>query len=66
VVSKVTITGDFAIRKNGCNKGIQPGLSCNISVAFTPTQTGVRSGTLKIYDNATNSPQTVTLSGVGK
>ena len=66
VVSKVTITGDFAIKKNGCSKGIQPGLSCNIYVSFTPTQTGVRSGALKIFDNANNSPQTVTLSGVGK
>ena len=66
VVSKLTITGDFTIRKNGCSKGVQPGLSCNITVTFTPTQTGVRAGTLKIFDNTANSPQTVTLSGTGK
>jgi hypothetical protein len=66
VVSNVTITGDFAIKKNGCIKGILPGLSCNISVTFTPTQIGTRTGTLKIFDNTNNSPQTVTLSGVGK
>ena len=66
VVSKLTITGDFAIRKNGCFKGIPPGGFCNVSVTFTPTQIGPRNGTLKIFDNALNSPQTVTLSGTGK
>ena len=66
VVSKLTITGDFAIKKNGCIKGIPPGAFCNIVVTFTPTQLGPRSGTLKIFDNAQNSPQTVTLSGTGK
>jgi hypothetical protein len=66
VVSKLTITGDFTIKKNGCIKGVQPGLYCNIAVTFTPAQTGVRTGTLKIFDNTPNSPQTVTLSGTGK
>lgn len=66
VISQLTITGDFAIKKNGCIKGLQPGLSCNISVTFTPTQVGTRNGTLKIFDNANNSPQTVTLTGIGK
>ncbi len=66
VVSNLVITGDFAIKKNGCVKGVVPGASCNIAVTFTPTQLGTRNGTLKIFDNAGNSPQTVTLSGVGK
>jgi hypothetical protein len=65
-LSKLTITGDFAIKTNACKKGVQPGLYCSIWVTFTPTQTGVRNGTLKVYDNANNSPQTVTLSGVGQ
>jgi hypothetical protein len=66
VVGNLTITGDFAIKKNGCIKGIPPGAFCNITVTFTPTQLGPRSGTLKIFDNALNSPQTVPLSGTGK
>ena len=66
VVSNVMITGDFALYKNGCAKPVKSGLSCNVLVTFTPTQTGTRTGTLKIFDNAGNSPQTVTLSGVGK
>jgi hypothetical protein len=66
VVTKITITGDFTLNKNGCTKGVLAGGSCNISLLFTPTQTGTRTGTLKIFDNASNSPQTVTLTGVGK
>ena len=66
IVSQLAITGDFAIKKNGCAKGAPVGGSCNILLTFTPTQTGPRTGTLKIFDNAGNSPQTVTLSGVGK
>jgi hypothetical protein len=65
-ISKLTITGDFAIKKNGCAKGVNPGMICNVVVTFTPTQTGVRNGTLTIYDNALNSPQVVTLTGTGK
>jgi len=37
--------------------------SCVINVTFTPTATGTFTGTLKITDNAENSPQTITLSG---
>ncbi|MBI3475326.1 MAG: hypothetical protein HY010_06315 [Acidobacteria bacterium] len=66
VVTNLTISGDFAIKKNGCTKGVLAGGSCNISVTFTPTQVGTRTGTLKIFDNAGSSPQVVTLSGVGK
>ena len=39
--------------------------SCTISVTFTPTALGARTGTTTISDNASNSPQTVTLSGTG-
>jgi hypothetical protein len=66
VVSSVTVTGDFALKNNLCQKGIPPGGSCTIAVTFTPTQVGTRTGTLKIFDNATNSPQGVSLSGFGK
>ena len=42
-----------------------PSASCDISVAFTPSATGTRNGTLSIADNATGSPQTVALTGTG-
>jgi phospholipase C len=39
--------------------------SCNISVLFKPTTYGSRSATLSVTDNATGSPQPVTLTGTG-
>jgi hypothetical protein len=41
------------------------GASCTISIIFTPSVLGARSGTLSVVDNATSSPQKVTLSGTG-
>jgi hypothetical protein len=66
VVGNLSITGDFAIKKNGCLKGLPPGGFCNIPITFTPTQLGPRSGTLKIFDSAVGSPHSVALSGTGK
>jgi hypothetical protein len=39
--------------------------SCVVSVTFSPTASGTRSGSLIIQDNATGSPQSVALSGKG-
>ena len=65
VISKLTVTSDFAVKQNLCAKGINPGASCTISVVFAPTGVGTRTGSLKIFDNAPTSPQTVNLSGTG-
>jgi hypothetical protein len=35
-------------------------------VVFTPTQTGLTTGTLQVSDSAANSPLTSTLTGTGK
>jgi len=40
-------------------------LSCIVSVTFTPTALGARTGTLTVSDDASNSPQTAQLSGTG-
>jgi len=39
--------------------------TCTINVTFTPTAAGSQPGTITVTDNATGSPQTVTLSGTG-
>lgn len=60
--------GDFA-QTNTCPASpltLAQGASCKISVTFTPTARGARLATVSITDNATNSPQTVSLSGQGK
>ena len=62
-VSTISVSGDYA-QTNNCAT-LASGASCTISVTFKPTATGTRSGTLTVTDNATNSPQTASLSGTG-
>jgi len=63
-VGSITVTGDFA-QTNTCGSSVAARGSCTISITFTPTATGSRTGTVTIYDNANNSPQKITLSGTG-
>jgi hypothetical protein len=44
---------------------VAAGANCTISVKFTPSAAGSRSADLAITDNATGSPQSVSLSGTG-
>jgi hypothetical protein len=69
----LTITGisvggsnpsDFR-QTNSCGSSVVAGGNCSIGVTFTPTATGSRSATLSIGDNATGSPQLVSLAGTG-
>ena len=55
---------DFGDLSN-CTNPVAPGSNCTIGVFFDPTAGGTRTGTLKITDNAGNSPQTVALTGSG-
>jgi Protein of unknown function (DUF1573) len=57
---------DFSFR-NSCSQSLKPGASCSIAVTFNADDSGTRSATLKITDNASGSPQSVPLTGtVGK
>jgi hypothetical protein len=62
-VSAVSISGDFAIPFNGCAHGVKPFTHCSVKVTFTPSQLGTSTGTLTFVDSASNSPQTVSLTG---
>lgn len=64
LISSIAATGDFA-ETNNCGASVAPPTTCTINVTFTPTANGTRSGTLTISDDASGSPQVVTLSGVG-
>jgi len=64
LISSITASGDFA-ETNTCGSSVAAGAKCAIKVTFTPTTAGSRTGTLTIADNASNSPQTVQLSGTG-
>src|SRR5712691_6150470 len=56
---------DFAAPHQPCPAPIPPGGQCQIAVDFQPQAGGPRADTLSIYDNASDSPQTVALSGTG-
>ncbi|MGH9436703.1 MAG: peptidoglycan-binding protein [Terriglobia bacterium] len=58
----VEITGDFS-QTNTCTSVLSPGQDCAISVTFTPTQFGTRTGTLSFLDPVSNATDTVPLSG---
>jgi hypothetical protein len=57
-------TGDFA-QTNNCSSSLGAGLSCTISVTYTPTMLGNEIGSISISDSAAGSPQQITLSGTG-
>jgi hypothetical protein len=63
-VTNATMTGDFSMQNN-CGTVSPAGGTCTIQVAFTPTATGTRTGTLTITDNSAGSPRTVELTGQG-
>ncbi len=64
-ISSVTVSGDFNLASNACGSTLAVGQSCKVKVTFTPSQSGSRTGTLTFTDNASNSPQSVPLSGTG-
>jgi uncharacterized repeat protein (TIGR03803 family) len=63
-LTQIAASGDFA-ESNTCNPSLVAESSCQISVTFTPTATGSRTGAVTITDNAQGSPQSVSLVGVG-
>ena len=69
-ISSIATTGDFALfsftSPKKCGSTLAAGKSCIVKVTFTPTQTGLRTGSLNFTDNAPGSPQSVALSGTGK
>jgi hypothetical protein len=63
-VSNIIATGDFA-QTNTCGSSVAARGNCVITVTFTPTATGARTGTLTVTDNATPSTQIASLTGTG-
>lgn len=63
--STVTPAGDFAVNSGCTSTSIGAGGSCVMYITFTPTATGIRSGSVTVVDNATGSPRVISLSGTG-
>lgn len=62
-ISAVTATGDFAVSTTDCTGTLAAGTGCHVSVTFTPTASGTRTGALSVVSNAGTS--TAALSGAG-
>jgi hypothetical protein len=62
-VSGVSASGDFS-QTNNCST-LAVGASCTVTVKFTPTTSGARTGAVTITSNANNSPTAIALSGSG-
>jgi hypothetical protein len=64
----ISITGTGATsftQSNNCGSSVAVSGSCSITVTFTPAATGSLAAKVSIADNATGSPQAVSLSGTG-
>ncbi len=59
------VSGDFAV-SDTCGASLAAHQTCTISVTFKPTAVGKRTGDLPLHDDATNSPQLVSMTGKGK
>ncbi|MGD0225481.1 MAG: choice-of-anchor D domain-containing protein [Terriglobia bacterium] len=67
-ITGVTLSGaneaDFAKSADTCTGAtLTPTNTCTVSVTFTPSATGTETASLNFADNASGSPQVVTLTG---
>src|SRR5947209_7892724 len=63
-ISSIITTGDFS-QATTCGTSLAVGAQCTINIRFTPTAIGTRTGKVTITDNASGSPQLVSLQGTG-
>ena len=63
-IAGIVSSGDFA-QANDCPKSMAAGAVCTIAVVFKPSAAGIRSGAVSIVDVLRNSPQTLSLAGLG-
>ncbi len=70
-ITAVTFTGanvtEFVNPASSCTAAIAPAASCTIAVGFAPTAamgSATRTETISLTDDATNSPQSVTVNGM--
>lgn len=67
-ISAVALAGvqkdDFKV--SGSCGSVAAGKQCTVNVTFTPTAEGARKASLSLKDNASDSPQTATVTGTGE
>ncbi|HEV2232077.1 MAG TPA: choice-of-anchor D domain-containing protein, partial [Terriglobia bacterium] len=63
-ITSIVASGDFA-QTNTCASLVAAGGICDISITFTPSTSGTKTGNLTISDDSGATPQTVALTGTG-
>ncbi len=64
-LTSITPAGDFVVTSNTCGTSLAVAASCNLQLAFKPTASGLRNGTLTVVDSGITSPEVINLSGIG-
>ena len=64
-IPKSTSPADFTVASNNCTVTLAASSSCTLNVAFTPTATGARSGSLNITDATSTDSATASFTGTG-
>jgi hypothetical protein len=64
-LTSISASGNYAVPSNTCGSSLLVDKTCTISVTFTPTGKGTRTGSLSVVDNASPSTQWVSLTGSG-
>ncbi|MGA2076792.1 MAG: choice-of-anchor tandem repeat GloVer-containing protein [Terriglobia bacterium] len=64
-ITSITLSNPDYTQTNTCNGSVAAKGNCTITVTLTPTVLGADTGTLTVNDNASNTPQTATLTGTG-
>jgi hypothetical protein len=62
----ISTTGEFALSSTTCGTSLAAKSKCTVSVRFTPSAIGTRTGQLSVSDSVSNTPQTSYLTGTGK
>jgi len=62
-IANIASTG-AASETNNCPQTLAPKHHCTLTITFTPVSIGPSSGTITITDNASDSPQSIVVSGV--
>jgi hypothetical protein len=61
----LSVTSDYAITKPCSVTSLAPGASCAVTITFTPTAAGARTGSLVITSSDPSSPLSIPLTGAG-
>jgi large repetitive protein len=63
-ITGISVIGEFS-QTNNCGGLLAAGVICTVSVTFTPTVSGARSGSITISYDGVGSPQSIALAGTG-